>query len=79
MGFDINTSRVKELQDGQDHTLEVDHNDLKAVINGDLLSVESSGRGLYCTTAVDDIEDFNFYIILFQLRQIRTNDQCLLR
>ena len=63
VGFDINASRVTELQSGHDHTLEVDDNMLKGVIQSDLVSVESNNRGLYCTTAVGDIEDFNFYIV----------------
>ena len=63
VGFDINATRVNELQNGHDHTLEVDDNDLKGVIQSDLLSVQSKSRGLYCTTAVGDIEDFNFYIV----------------
>ena len=63
VGFDINAVRVKELQDGHDHTLEVEDENLKNVIASDLLTVESKGKGLYCTTAVGDIEDFNFYIV----------------
>lgn len=63
VGFDINTNRVNELQSGHDHTLEVEDNNLKGVIESDLLSAESNGKGLYCTTAVGDIEDFNFYIV----------------
>ena len=63
VGFDINTHRVKELQEGHDHTLEVEDKNLKNVIETDLLTVESNGKGLYCTTTVGDIEDFNFYIV----------------
>ncbi|MGC6415406.1 MAG: nucleotide sugar dehydrogenase [Bacteroidia bacterium] len=63
VGFDINTHRVKELQEGYDHTLEVEDENLKNVIATDLLTVESNGKGLYCTTAVGEIEDFNFYIV----------------
>ena len=63
VGFDINTHRVKELQEGHDHTLEVEGANLKNVIAADLLTVESNRKGLYCTTAVGDIEDFNFYIV----------------
>ena len=63
VGFDINTHRVKELQEGHDHTLEVEDESLENVIATDLLTVESNGKGLYCTTAVGDIEDFNFYIV----------------
>ena len=63
VGFDINTHRVKELQEGHDHTLEVEDENLKKVIATDLLTVEANGNGLYCTTTVGDIEDFNFYIV----------------
>ena len=63
VGFDINASRVKELRNGHDHTLEVDDNDLKEAIQSDLASVDLAQKGLYCTTAVGDIEDFNFYIV----------------
>ena len=63
VGFDINTHRVKELQEGHDHTLEVEDGNLNNVIATDLLAVEAKGKGLYCTTAVGDIEDFNFYIV----------------
>jgi len=63
VGFDINSNRVKELQDGHDHTLEVEDENLKNVISADLLTVEANGKGLYCTTVVGDIEDFNFYIV----------------
>ena len=63
VGFDINTHRVKELQEGYDHTLEVEDESLENVIATDLLTIESNGKGLYCTTAVGDIEDFNFYIV----------------
>jgi UDP-N-acetyl-D-galactosamine dehydrogenase len=63
IGFDINTSRVKELMSGHDHTLEVEDADLQQEIVSDLVTSESKGRGLYCTTAVGDIESANFYIV----------------
>lgn len=63
VGFDINLKRVKELQDGQDHTLEVEDEYLSSVIAQNLLTLESKGKGLYCTANVEDIEDFNFYIV----------------
>lgn len=63
VGFDINTNRVQELQDGYDHTLEVENSELQSVIKSDLLAVEASNKGLFCTTAVGDIEDFNFFIV----------------
>lgn len=63
IGFDINTSRVNELMAGHDHTLEVEDAHLQQEIVSDLVTVESKGRGLYCTTAVGDIESANFYIV----------------
>jgi UDP-N-acetyl-D-galactosamine dehydrogenase len=63
VGFDIDSNRVKEIQEGHDVTLEVDDENLKKVIATDLLKVEANGKGLYCTTAVGDMEDFNFYIV----------------
>ena len=63
IGFDINFSRVNELMSGHDHTLEVEDADLKKEIVPDLITAESNGRGLYCTTAIGDIESANFYIV----------------
>lgn len=63
VGFDINGHRVDELMNGHDRTLEVEDEDLKEVIAVDLISTEKNGNGLYCTTAVGDIESSNFYIV----------------
>ena len=63
VGFDINGPRVDELMNGHDRTLEVEDEDLKQVIASDLISIESNGKGLYCTTAVCDIESSNFYVV----------------
>ena len=63
VGFDINTNRVKELQEGHDHTLEVEDDDLRAVIVGNAMDIESKGQGLYCTTALGDIESSKFFIV----------------
>ena len=63
VGFDINNNRVKELREGHDHTFEVEDENLKNVITTDLFTVRANGKGLYCTTAIGDIEDFNFYIV----------------
>ena len=63
IGFDINTNRVNELMSGHDHTLEVEDVDLKKEIVSDLMTAESNGKGLYCTTTVDDIVSANFYIV----------------
>ena len=63
VGFDINGPRVDELMNGHDRTLEVEDEYLKQVIASDLISTEKSGKGLYCTTAVGDIESSNFYVV----------------
>ena len=63
IGFDINGPRVDELMNGHDRTLEVYNEDLKKVIGSDLISIEKRGKGLYCTTAVGDIESSNFYVV----------------
>ena len=63
VGFDINGPRVDELMNGHDRTLEVEDEDLKQVIASDLISTEKNGKGLYCTTAVGDIESSNFYVV----------------
>ena len=63
VGFDINSPRVNELMNGHDRTLEVEDEDLKKVIASDLVSTENNGKGLYCTTAVGDIESSNFYVV----------------
>ena len=63
VGFDINGPRVDELMNGHDRTLEVEDEDLKEVIASDLISTEKNGKGLYCTTAVGDIESSNFYVV----------------
>ena len=63
VGFDINGPRVDELMNGHDRTLEVEDEDLKMVIASDLISTEKNGKGLYCTTAVGDIESSNFYVV----------------
>ena len=62
-GFDINDKRVQELNRGHDHTFEVNNKDLKSVIAPSLDTIRSNNKGLYCTTSVEAIEDFNFYIV----------------
>ncbi len=60
IGFDINQSRVGELNSGIDNTLEVSETLLKSV----LLSEPNSGKnGLYCSTNLDDIKDCNYFVV----------------
>ena len=63
VGFDIDGSRVDELINGHDRTFEVKDEDLRVVIASNLVTTEKKGNGLYCTTAVIDIESSNFYIV----------------
>lgn len=60
VGFDINQSRVDELNSGKDSTLEVDDDELKEVIAS---TQDFDNDGLYITTNQDDLKNSNFYII----------------
>ena len=59
VGFDINEQRVSELKKGVDSTLEVENEVLKKV----LVEKPSNEIGLYCSTAIQDIESCNYYIV----------------
>lgn len=58
-GFDINAKRIEELQNCQDHTLEVDSDSLKEVIVQSL----PKEKGLLCSNQLDNIANSNFYIV----------------
>ena len=51
IGFDVKTSRIAELANGTDSTLEVSEEEL------------ASASQLTCTSNVDDLADCNFYIV----------------
>lgn len=51
LGFDINQQRIFELQNGHDHTLEVDTEELKQVQN------------LSYTSNIEDLKQANFFIV----------------
>ena len=59
IGFDINGPRIADLQAGNDHTLEVSSEQLKEVIQPGV----PSGKGLYCTNKLEDIQGCNYYIV----------------
>lgn len=59
VGFDINESRVGELQSGVDVTLEID----SATLNSVLVDKKSEETGLYCTSDINDIVSCNYYIV----------------
>ena len=56
IGFDINQTRVNEINAGTDATLELTEAQLKAVL------VES-GKGLKCSFDAEDIKDCTYYIV----------------
>lgn len=58
VGFDINESRVNELNSGHDHTLEVEDDLLKSV-----LTKKGETTGLLNSADVEDIKDCNIYIV----------------
>ncbi len=60
VGFDINQSRVDELNSGVDSTLEVEQSLLESVL---LKNTQSREVGLFCSTNIDDIKDCNYYVI----------------
>lgn len=54
IGFDMNQKRVDALNGGHDATLEV---------NDELLQNALTNHGFKCTTNLDDIRDYNFYVV----------------
>lgn len=60
VGFDINQSRVDELNSGVDSTLEVEQSLLESVL---LKDTQSGEVGLFCSTNIGDIKECNYYII----------------
>lgn len=59
IGFDINKTRVSELQKGIDTTLEVEHEILTAVLKDN----STNENGLFCTTDLQEISNCNYYIV----------------
>lgn len=57
-GFDINEPRIDDLNNGHDHTLEVEEDLLTSVLNG-----KDAEIGLYNTNLVDDLSECNVYIV----------------
>lgn len=59
VGFDINQSRISELNKGTDSTLEVEDEVLQAV----LVDKPSNAVGLYCSNVLSDIADCNYFVV----------------
>ena len=62
VGFDLNQNRIKELNQGIDHTLEVDKTILEAALVFDN-TVKLGRIGLFCSSLLEEIKDCNFYIV----------------
>jgi UDP-N-acetyl-D-glucosamine/UDP-N-acetyl-D-galactosamine dehydrogenase len=63
VGYDINQTRVDEIGEGKDATLEISHTELKDVLVPNLIESENQASGLHCTSALGDMSDANIYII----------------
>lgn len=62
-GFDINLERVNALNAGNDHTLEVDSQQLKSVLVESKETLSTKQVGLYPTAALQTIAAANIFII----------------
>tara|TARA_B100002052_G_scaffold299170_1_gene335913 strand:- start:17157 stop:18455 length:1299 start_codon:yes stop_codon:yes gene_type:complete len=63
IGFDINSSRIEELSNGEDSTLEVIPEKIKSVLVKDIQSLASQNIGFFPTFEINDISLANIYII----------------
>ena len=61
VGFDINTKRIKELNEGHDFTLEIDEPLLKQVLVENVAT--NNVKGLYCTNLLQNISNCNVFIV----------------
>ena len=59
IGFDIDETRVKEINTGEDKTLEIGFEILKSV----LVDTPTKDKGLFCSSSHEDINNANIYII----------------
>lgn len=62
VGFDIHQKRIEELNNGKDHTLEVEDAILQAVLQKES-PFKNQTPGLYCSNKLEDIAAANIYII----------------
>ncbi|MEY8020106.1 nucleotide sugar dehydrogenase [Muriicola sp. SD30] len=69
IGFDINKSRVEELQSGVDATLEVENETLAKVLK----QSPKMEIGLYCSDQPEDLRDCNYYVITVPTPVDKTN------
>jgi len=63
IGFDINKTRVNQLKENTDVTLETSSEELKAVNIKSFDELKNNPHGLWLTTDINDIKEANFYIV----------------
>ncbi len=63
VGFDINKTRVEQLQNNLDLTLEVASEQLSEVNQKSMNVLNTSMKGLFCTEQLSDIATSNFYVV----------------
>ncbi|MGJ1224549.1 nucleotide sugar dehydrogenase [Sphingobacterium siyangense] len=61
IGFDINKTRIEELKQGLDRTLETDQKELKRA--RDLFHTSNQSKGYDASNSIADIADANVYIV----------------
>ena len=59
IGYDINVDRINELKSGIDHTLEIDPDQLNAVIT----PVCTTATGLYVTDEIEKLQQCSIFIV----------------
>lgn len=69
VGFDIDKDRVKELNTGQDSTLEVSNDQLQQVLK----TTNNKEIGLFCTSNPEDLQDCNYHIVTVPTPVDKTN------
>ncbi|SFB41780.1 nucleotide sugar dehydrogenase [Algoriphagus aquimarinus] len=63
VGYDINASRVDQLQKGHDRTLEVADEDLKKVLALTAQELDERGNGLLITDAILPVSSANIFVV----------------
>ena len=58
-GYDVQEERINQLNDGFDHTKEIEKYDLEKVLTKDCTTL----KGLYCTNQLEKIRSCNVFII----------------
>ena len=63
IGFDINETRVEQLQNNLDLTLEIASELLSTVNQKNVGAVADLQKGLFCTSDINDIASSDFYVV----------------